>query len=142
MSSHKAQVVATNNHIEEDVTLLIEGTTVKCFISYCPYELEVGKTYDVELTLNLSDNYEIERAETIQTLAEHTNRGYSYILYGDLRNDILMTEKYVSGAYDTAIFEFRDPNIRQTLNHIQKEEQQHGESVFKYMESMGLYNPQ
>lgn len=91
MSLHKAQVVATNNHIEEDVTLLIEGTTVKCFISYCPYELEVGKTYDVELTLNLSDNYEIERAKTIQTLAEHTNRGYSYILYGDLRNDILMT---------------------------------------------------
>ena len=61
---------------------------------------------------------------------------------GDLCNDILMTEKYVSGAYDSAIFEFRDPNIRQTLNHIQKEEQQHGESVFKYMESMGLYNPQ
>ena len=61
---------------------------------------------------------------------------------GDLCNDILMTEKYVSGAYDTAIFEFRDPNIRQTLNHIQKEEQQHGESVFKYMENMGLYNPQ
>ena len=91
MSLHKAQVVATNNHIEEDVTLLIEGTTVKCFISYCPYELEVGKTYDVELTLNLSDNYEIERTETIQTLAEYTYRGYSYILYGDLRNDILMT---------------------------------------------------
>jgi spore coat protein CotF len=61
---------------------------------------------------------------------------------GELCNDILMTEKFVSGAYDTAIFEFRDPNIRQTLNHIQKEEQQHGESVFKYMESMGLYNPQ
>ncbi len=60
----------------------------------------------------------------------------------DLCNDILMTEKYVSGAYDTAIFEFRDTNIRQTLNHIQKEEQQHGESVFKYMESKGLYNPQ
>jgi spore coat protein CotF len=61
---------------------------------------------------------------------------------GDLCNDILMTEKYVSGAYDTAIFEFRDSNIRQTLNHIQKEEQQHGESVFRYMENAGLYNPQ
>ncbi len=60
----------------------------------------------------------------------------------DLCNDILMTEKYVSGAYDTAIYEFRDTNIRQTLNHIQKEEQQHGESVFKYMENKGLYNPQ
>lgn len=61
---------------------------------------------------------------------------------GDMCNDILMTEKFVSGAYDSAIFEFRDANIRQTLNHIQKEEQQHGESVFKYMESKGLYNPQ
>lgn len=61
---------------------------------------------------------------------------------GDLCNDILMTEKFVSGAYNSAIFEFRDPNIRQTLNHIQKEEQQHGESVYKYMESTGLYNPQ
>ena len=60
----------------------------------------------------------------------------------DLCKDILMTEKYVSGAYDTAIFEFRDPNVRQALNHIQKEEQQHGEGVFKYMESKGLYNMQ
>jgi spore coat protein CotF len=59
----------------------------------------------------------------------------------DLCNDMLMTEKYVSGAYDSAIFEFTDPNVRQTLNHIQKEEQQHGESIFNYMESMGLYNP-
>src|SRR5690606_4021395 len=30
----------------------------------------------------------------------------------DLCTDLLSTEKYVSGAYDTAIFEFRDPNIR------------------------------
>lgn len=60
----------------------------------------------------------------------------------DLCTDILMTEKYVSGAYDTAIFEFRDPQIRNILNHIQKEEQQHGEAVFKYMESKGLYQVQ
>ncbi len=57
----------------------------------------------------------------------------------DLCNDMLMTEKYVSGAYDTAIFEFRDPQIRNVLNHIQKEEQQHGETIFKYMESNGMY---
>ena len=60
----------------------------------------------------------------------------------DLCTDILMTEKYVSGTYDTAIFEFKDPEVRNVLNHIQKEEQQHGESVFKYMESKGLYQVQ
>ncbi|WP_341878170.1 spore coat protein [Defluviitalea saccharophila] len=55
---------------------------------------------------------------------------------------MLMTEKYVSGAYNTAIFEFRDPNIRQVLNHIQKEEQEHGEGIFNYMYQHGMYNPQ
>lgn len=60
----------------------------------------------------------------------------------DLCTDLLATEKYVSSTYDTAIFEFRDPNIRNILNHIQKEEQQHGEAIYKYMESKGMYNPQ
>lgn len=73
---------------------------------------------------------------------QSANMGVGSNSDADLCNDILMTEKYVSGAYDTAIFEFSNANLRQTLNHIQKEEQQHGESVFKYMESKGLYNPQ
>ncbi|MDI9568708.1 MAG: spore coat protein [bacterium] len=59
-----------------------------------------------------------------------------------LCNDLLMTEKYVSNTYDTAIFEFTNSNIRQILNHIQKEEQQHGEGIFNYMQSRGMYNPQ
>ncbi len=59
----------------------------------------------------------------------------------DLCTDLLSTEKYVSGTYDTAIFEFRDANIRQALNHIQKEEQEHGEQIFNYMQSKGMYNP-
>jgi len=59
-----------------------------------------------------------------------------------LCKDMLMTEKYVSGAYDTAIFEFTDTNIRQALNHIQKEEQKHGEGIFHYMSSNGRYNVQ
>lgn len=59
----------------------------------------------------------------------------------DLCTDVLATEKFVSGTYDTAIFEFRNKNIRQALNHIQKEEQEHGESIYNYMESKGMYNP-
>lgn len=59
-----------------------------------------------------------------------------------LCHDMLMTEKYVSGAYDTAIFEFSDANVRQTLNHIQKEEQKHGEGIFNYMNSQGMYSVQ
>ncbi|MGI6406055.1 MAG: spore coat protein [Syntrophaceticus sp.] len=59
-----------------------------------------------------------------------------------LLNDLLMTEKYVSSSYDTAIFEFTNPQMRQALNHIQKEEQQHGEGIYNYMNAQGMYNPQ
>lgn len=57
-----------------------------------------------------------------------------------LANDMLTTEKYISGTYDTTIFEIRDTNIRQVLNHIQKEEQHHGEDLYNYMQSHGMYN--
>lgn len=60
----------------------------------------------------------------------------------EMCEDVLTTEKYVSGTYDTTIFEFRDTGARDVLNHIQKEEQKHGEAVFKYMESKGMYNVQ
>lgn len=59
-----------------------------------------------------------------------------------LCKDALMTEKYVSSAYNTTIFECMDANIRQTLNHIQKEEQQHGEGIFNYMLQNGMYEVQ
>lgn len=59
-----------------------------------------------------------------------------------LCSDLLATEKYVSGTYDTGIFEAASPVIRQTLQHIQKEEQKHGEDLFNYMNSHGMYNVQ
>ncbi|SNS12209.1 Spore coat protein CotF [Anaerovirgula multivorans] len=60
----------------------------------------------------------------------------------DLCQDLLMTEKYVSGTYNTVIFEFTNTNARQVLNHIQKEEQQHGEDIFNYMQQNGMYQVQ
>jgi len=56
--------------------------------------------------------------------------------------DMLMTEKFVSNTYDTAIFESVNSPVRQALQHIQKEEQQHGEGIFNYMHQHGTYNPQ
>ena len=87
----KARVVALNEHVEEDVTLLIDGALINCFIGYCPYDIEVGKTYDVELIINLSDAYEIERVEPNKLLAEKIDNGYSYFLYGKLFNEKFFT---------------------------------------------------
>ncbi|MCK9536385.1 MAG: spore coat protein [Bacilli bacterium] len=57
----------------------------------------------------------------------------------DLCKDLLNTEKYVSATYNTAIFEFTNPQIRSILNHIQKEEQEHGEQIYYYLQQNGGY---
>ncbi len=58
----------------------------------------------------------------------------------DMCIDMLNTEKYVSGTYDTTIFECKSAQVRDVLNHIQKEEQKHGEAIFSYMNSKGMYS--
>ncbi|MFA9463535.1 MAG: spore coat protein [Velocimicrobium sp.] len=59
-----------------------------------------------------------------------------------LCEDTLASEKFVSSSYNTMIFEFKDSAVRDALNHNQKEEQQHGEQIYNYMESHGMYNAQ
>jgi len=53
--------------------------------------------------------------------------------------DALAMEKHVSSVYDTSIFEFSSPILRDTLNHIQKEEQNHGEKIYTYMSKNNMY---
>lgn len=59
-----------------------------------------------------------------------------------LCQDALCTEKEVSGAYNTSIFEFRDPQVRQQLHEIQGAEQKHGEMLYQYMARNGMYQAQ
>lgn len=57
-----------------------------------------------------------------------------------LCKDALTMEKHVSGLYDTSIFEFSSPTLRDTLSHIQKEEQNHGEQLYQYMSKNNMYS--
>lgn len=60
----------------------------------------------------------------------------------DLLNDMLMTEKYVSGTYETAIMESANEGVRNALRQIQDEEQQHAKMIFDAMNQRGWYTPQ
>jgi spore coat protein CotF len=55
---------------------------------------------------------------------------------------MLSTEKYVSSAYDTSVFESSQSSVRQALQQIQQEEQNHGEQLYQYMSSHGMYQTQ
>lgn len=56
-----------------------------------------------------------------------------------LCSDALAIEKHASHLYDTCVFEFGDENVRKVLNHIQKEEQDHGKMLYDYMSANGMY---
>ncbi len=56
-----------------------------------------------------------------------------------LCSDALAMEKHVSSVYNTATFEFSSPILRDTLAHIQKEEQNHGEQLYNYMSCNNMY---
>lgn len=49
-----------------------------------------------------------------------------------LCSDSIAAEKYVSSAYNNDLFSFASPKVRQVLNHIQTEEQQHAEMIYSY----------
>ena len=56
-----------------------------------------------------------------------------------LCSDLLADEKHVSNLYNTCIFEFRETPLRDALNHIQKEEQEHGKAIYDYMAKNNMY---
>jgi len=55
-----------------------------------------------------------------------------------LCTDCIATEKLVSSTYNDDVFRFAATNIRKLLNHIQTEEQNHAEMIYKYKTANGM----
>lgn len=89
-------------------------------------------------TMQSGGNTQIQQTFTPTYNTTDSSQNKQKVSY--LCTDLLSTEKHVSSTYNTCIFEFRDTNIRNILNHIQKEEQQHGEQIYNYMAQNGMYN--
>lgn len=85
---------------------------------------------------NLSHNQQTQQPLPQSTIQGATNNQHDKIIC----IDSLSTEKYVSGNYDIDIFESADPIVRQAMQHIQKDEQKHGQEIFNYMNTHGMYN--
>ena len=55
-----------------------------------------------------------------------------------LCTDAIATEKYVAGAYNDDLFRFSMPTVRDLLNTIQTDEQNHAEMLWKYKMANGM----
>lgn len=73
--------------IEEMVVLTVQGVTLRCFASYCPSVIEVGKTYQGEFEMVLPEDVCISTCETHQTRIEMLGDGFPCEIYGRLQGD-------------------------------------------------------
>jgi spore coat protein CotF len=91
---------------------------------------------------NLSHNQQNQQSQQNQQPSTQSNTQQATNNQHDklLCIDLLSTEKYVSGTYDMDVFESANPAVRQAMQHIQQEEQRHGQELFNYMSSHGMYN--
>ena len=70
----------------------------------------------------------------MSSCSEESKRNDAYLC-----KDALAMEKHVSSVYDMSVFEFSSPVLRDTLAHIQKEEQNHGEKLYNYLSCNTMY---
>ena len=150
------------NWTQKETSLLkdLKDQEQLCVDKYAEY---AKRAHDPELK-QLFENIRSTEQQHLQTvtawLGEQPPKGWAVVgaqchevnLFADdpaakeadkyLCQDALCTEKEVSGAYNTSIFEFRDPAIRQQLHQIQGAEQKHGEMIYQYMARNGMYQAQ
>ncbi|AGB41113.1 coat F domain-containing protein [Halobacteroides halobius DSM 5150] len=77
----------------------------------------------------------------VANMALQTTNATDYSKFSDrqLLQDALLSEKHVSSAYDSSVLESANRQIMQTLEHIQKEEHEHGQQLFEMMNKKGWY---
>ncbi len=138
----------------------LKGQEQLCIDKYTRYSSEAKSTELAQLFSDMAQT-EREHLRTInemmegktpvmpQTIGNSNNQNTSSYAYENeedrkhdafLCTDMLATEKHASSIYDVSVFEFSSPENRRTLNHIQAEEQQHGEQLYKYMSQNNMYS--
>ena len=147
---------------QKETTLLndMKGQEQLCIQKYKKYA-ELAKAEELKSLFESMAKVEQNHLQTLSSILngsvpsmpstlENSNNNYcSAVNYANeadkdsdafLCKDMLATEKHVSSLYDTSIFEFKSPEARKVLNHIQAEEQQHGEQLYAFMNSNGMYS--
>jgi spore coat protein CotF len=125
------KLAAQEHHHLDIINSLLQGKSPN---------LSHGHNIDSELSKD-----QITMSDTPAIISDTPNTSESQISFSSpndeiLLNDLLSTEKYVSSLYDTGVFESANKQVREALQHLQRDEQHHGELLFDYMNSHGMYN--
>lgn len=87
---YEALVLRVDDDIEEEVILRIGGIELACFASVCPYNIEVGLSYPVELRPMVFDDYNVsELPDGTPPSIDRVGTGFAYVITGKLSGSCL-----------------------------------------------------
>ena len=97
---YKVLILEIDDVVSEEVVVLVQGIAVKCFGSYCPFIIEVGKEYTAKFDLGLPDSDCVVSASVPAKLVENLEQGFSCVVSG-----------YLDGATFRSFVDFNDMEL-------------------------------
>lgn len=86
---YTALVKRLDPHIEEEVTMEIEGREFTGFAFICPYKIELGKSYPVSIGFTILDELMIRELQGEKREIERIGLSYGYYIRGLLQEDTI-----------------------------------------------------
>ena len=103
---YEAFVKAIGLDIEEEIVIVVNGIELTGFISYCPYILEVGKTYQVSIDITILDDFKIRRIDEPVKVLQRIDQSFVYLIKGILKpggviesSIVIQDELFIDYAY-------------------------------------------
>ena len=100
----------------------------------------LGQLIEGQMPSYKSTNSAASKADTYQPKAAYATGSNQTDKQHDalLCSDSIGNEKMVSADYNTNLFQFGNSEVRKLLNHIQTEEQEHAEMIYKYKKANAM----
>ncbi|MGN9866616.1 hypothetical protein [Bacillus swezeyi] len=86
---YRAKLKKLHPHIEEEVTLDINGYEFTGFSTICPYVIEEGKEYSVYISFTILDQSDLLELDKEIKELKHIDEGYKYYVRGILHEDYI-----------------------------------------------------
>lgn len=84
---YQAKLIKVDSHVEEEVSLEVNGLRLVGFASICPYQLTPNNIYPVNISLTILDGYELKEIDKPIYSLERINDTFRYIIQGKICGD-------------------------------------------------------
>lgn len=88
--NYLAEILHLGDDVEEEALLRIRDIEITCFVALCPFNIEEGKSYEVELIAQIFDEYLVRELDKDSSPGiVRVGRSFSYIMKGRLTDKCL-----------------------------------------------------